>query len=212
MKKSGMLLLLLATLCGCGPSVSNVSFVKPDIPSAYNFSLLDARPDTERSSQKVEAGPVTLHLLGDDQVSPDVPTLLKAAISQQPQSDLHGQTVVVKSVRVIVESPYSSAGKYDPERLAAKQDAAMIQAATIGYGGAIGGAILVDLIERAFEKANDNTIFTVKVFIDGNVDDRPFAEYAFSTYDSGNGEAQIKEALTEAIDKTANTIVRLTKQ
>lgn len=212
MKKSGVLLCLAAILCGCGPSVSKVSFVKPDISGASNFSLLDARPDTERASQKVEAGPVTLHLLGDDQVSPDVPTLLKAAISQQPESGLHGQTIVVKSVRVIVESPYSSAGKYDPERLAAKQDAAMSQVATLGYGGAVGGAILVDLIERMFEKANDNTIFTVQVFIDGNIDGRPFSEYAFSTYDSGNGEAQIKEALTEAIDKTANAILRMAKQ
>lgn len=209
MRKIGIALGLIMALSGCVTSTSSVSFVRPDPVVQSNFNFVDNRPAPEKSTQKLETGVSTIQMFGDDSVRPSVPALLKAAISKQIPSNLEGQTITVNSVRVMIESPHSKAGEYDPERHAARQEQAMQQAATMGYAGAVAGALVYDLMERIFEKANDNTIFTVKVFIDGNLGNETFSEYAFSTYDSGNGEAQMKEAITEAIDRTTNTINRL---
>lgn len=209
MKKTGIALGMVMVLNGCVTSTSSVSFVRPDPVIQSNFNLVDIRPAQEKTTQTIETGATAIRLFGDDSVHPSIPVLLKAAIANQSIPNLQGQTVTLKSVRVMIESPHSTAGEYNPERHAARQEAAMQQAATVGYAGAAAGALMYDVMERIFEKANENTIFTVKVFIEGDVGNETFSEYAFSTYDTGNGEAQLKEAITEAIDRTTNTINRL---
>jgi hypothetical protein len=209
MKKILGIFSLMILLNGCGPSVSKVSFVRPDASVARSYTVADARPEHERASAKGVVGTTTLHFLGDDAVTPSVPELLDAALSNHPSLESQKPTVVMKSIRVVVESPYSKAGEYDQERFQKYTELAQSQAGSVGYGSALGGAILVDLLTRAFERTNDITIHTVSVNIEGSVDGIDFTEYAFSSYDSGNGESQIKEAISEAIDKTASAIVRL---
>lgn len=209
MRRIGLCAVLITILSGCVTSTSSVSLVKPDSVVQSNFNLVDNRPAQEKNSHNIDNGSSTIKMFGDDSVRPSIPELLKATLAKQATPELQGQSITLKSVRVMIESPASNAGKFDPERFAARQEAAMQQAATVGYAGAAAGGLLYDVVERIFEKANENTIFTVKVSIDGNLGDEAFSEYSFATYDSGNGETQLKEAITEAIDRTTNTINRL---
>lgn len=209
MKGIGIALGLIMMLSGCVTSTSSVSLARPDSVAQKNFHLADNRDAQEKTTRIIETDGVSIRMFGDDSVHPSIPVLLEAAIANLANPGLQGQTITLKSVRVMIESPYSKAGAYDPERFAALQESALQYAPSMGYVETVGGALVYDVMERVFEKVNDATIFTVKVFIDGNLGTESFSEYAFSTYDSGNGETQLKEAITEAIDRTTNTINRL---
>lgn len=209
-----MLVCCLALLGGCASGVSKVSFGQPALPASIDFEYVDNRPARERITSRENIGSIALHTLGDDYISPNASEILKSEIYGKGSDVLHGHKIVVESIRITVETPLPDSDQANTNRSFQLLDLANQQqhAAGVSPGVAIAGALLADLVIRAFEKANEETISSIAVIITGKIDKKAFSENAFSTYSEGVGEQEIKEAISEAVDKTTQTILRLVHQ
>lgn len=169
----------LLSACGTTSTVKLSPKVGAQLPAATSFTFLDERPVEERVSRKVESYSGVNNYFGDDTLSPDAPTLMKAWLHNHLSAELKGRQVTLHEFVVNV---------YDP-------------AVTVNQAGlaAAGGGAFTALLIKGIESSRSEKV--VMINIKGKVDNEPFAVVGADRYQGRVTEDNVQATLIDSLDK-----------
>jgi hypothetical protein len=165
--------------CGSTSAVKLSPKIAVQAPETTGFRFQDERPAEERLSRVVEGHTGVNKYFGDDTLSPDAPTLLRAWLYNNMGAELKGRQVTLSEFVVNV---------YDP-------------AVTVNQAGlaAAGGGALTALFIKGIESSRSEKI--VHIRIQGKIDSEAFAVVGSDKYQGRVSDENVQATLVQTLDK-----------
>jgi hypothetical protein len=176
------------SLVGCG-STSTVKLSQKfavKAPEVIDFKFQDERSAENRSTRVDENVTGVNKFFGDDTLSPDAPTLLKAWLHNNMAADLKGRQVTLNEFVVNI---------YDPA-------VTLSEPGLAAAGGGVFGALLI----RGIESSRSDKIVYVR--IKGKVDNEEFSVVGTNKYQGRVSDENVQTTLVETLDKAVTDVRR----
>lgn len=179
-------LALFLVACGSTSAVKLSPKLAVKAPEAIGFKFQDERSAENRSTRVDEGVTGVNKYFGDDTLSPDAPTLLKAWLHNNMAAELNGRQVTLNEFVVNI---------YDP-------------AVTLSEPGlaAAGGGVFAALLIRGIESARSDKLVYVR--IKGKVDNEAFSVVGTSKYQGRVSDENVQTTLVETLDKAVTDVRR----
>ncbi len=165
--------------CGSTSAVKLSPKIAVLAPETTEFRFQDERSAENRSTRVVDDVTGANKYFGDDTLSPDAPTLLKAWLYNNMAAELKGRQVTLSEFVVNI---------YDP-------------AVTLSEPGlaAAGGGVFAALLIRGIESSRSDKIVYVR--IKGKVDNEAFSVVGTNKYQGRVSDENVQTTLVEALNK-----------